>query len=181
MKIKLDFIIAAIDEMENGKDLQINEALAIVSCLELGEFGATTGKPRVCGSLDLLHLKNQVNYDSNYVCISCIDRLDGLSKVPVITGYKFTGETTFSKGKTFNKGDIISLDDFLPDENILKNCIPIYKILNGWKNSKKLTTKDKLDENLENFIEFVETNTGAEIISFGNGPKSDELVYLNKN
>jgi len=62
----------------------------------------------------------------------------------------------------------------------IKSCIPIYKVLNGWKNSKNLTTKDKLDENLENFIEFVETNTGAEIISFGNGPKTDELVYLNK-
>jgi len=164
-----------------NESLKINEAMAIVSCLRFGEFGATTGKPRVCGSLDLPHLKHQVNCDSNYICISCVDRLDGLSKIPIVIGYNYIGEDIYHRGQIFKRGDIINLDNFLPDENVLKYCIPIYEVLDGWQNSRKVEIGDKLDENLENFIEIVENSTKAQVVCFGNGPKSDELVYINKN
>ena len=163
-----------------GSSLRVNEAMAIVSSVRYGEFGATTGKPRVCGSLDLLHLKHQTNCDSNYLSISCMDRLDGLSKIPVVVGYKYVGEDVFCKGKLYSNGDLISLNDCLPDENVLRKCIPIYMLLDGWKNCRKLSVEDNLEENLENFIEFIENNTGAQIISFGNGPESNELVYISR-
>ena len=37
------------------------EAVAIVNCLDLGEFGARTRRPRVIGALDLMHMKHVVN------------------------------------------------------------------------------------------------------------------------
>ena len=163
----------------NGEKLMLNEALAISSCLKYGEFGATTGKPRVCGSLDLLHIAHVVKYQGGVFSVSCMDRLDGLEKVPVVIGYKYEGSQKQSNGIVFKKGDLIKIKEELPNEEILKNCKPIYKILNGWKSSN-IDSKGDLDKNLINFLNFIEKETGANIISFGNGENTEDIIYLNK-
>ena len=160
-----------------GKKITNNEALAIASCVEYGEFGATTGKPRVCGTLDLPHLAHTIKYQGKHLSISCIDRLDNLKKVLLVVKYIYKGKTKQSNGKIYKNGAIISLKNDLPNEEILKNCQPIYKKLPGWKTSQPIN-KTGLDKNLNNYLEFIEKQTNCQIVSFGNGPMTDDLVYL---
>ncbi len=161
----------------NNQPLTVNEALAISSCLQYGEFGATTGKPRVCGTLDLPHLTRAIKYQGKYLSISCIDRLDKLSEVLVVEQYKYKGRQKTSNGRTYHLNDLITIKDELPEEEILQHCQPIYKKLPGWQTSKPVN-KNSLDKNLNNFLNYVEKQTSCQIISFGNGPKTNDLVYL---
>ena len=160
-----------------NKKLTVNEALAISSCIQYAEFGATTGKPRVCGTLDLPHLAHTIKYQDKYLSISCLDRLDNLPKALVVVGYLYEGDSKVSNGKLYKKGLRISTKNDLPGEEILKNCRPIYKKLSGWQTSKILNKKN-IDENLSNFLEFIEAQTNCKIISFGNGPMTNDLIYL---
>ena len=53
------------------------------------EFGATTGRPRRCGWLDLVALRKAVNINSiSQLCITKIDVLDGLDKILVAEEYE---------------------------------------------------------------------------------------------
>lgn len=163
-------------EVLNEK-LKVNEAIAITSSVEYGERGATTGKPRVCGPLDLPHLKHMIKYQNKELTISCIDRLDGLNKIPVVVGYIYNDEKSrISNGITFNKGDKITLDNDLPSEVVLKHCKSIYEILDGWQTSK--VVNNEIDKNLNKFFNYIEEKTGAKIISYGNGPDTNDMVYL---
>ena len=178
--INKDYLLADGDKVDlEGKTLKLNEALAISSCLKFGEFGATTGKPRVCGSFDLLHLAHVVKYQGELLSISCIDRLDGLAKVSVIVAYEYNGEDKQSNGTIFKKGDLIKINNELPNEEILKNCEPVYEILEGWQSSKA-DSSGNLDKNLGIFFDFIENKTGAKIISFGNGPETEDIVYVER-
>jgi len=57
----------------------------------------------------------------------------------VVIGYKFNGKKSLIDRETeYHPGDIITLDDELPNEEVLKHCEPIYKILPGWKSSKNI-------------------------------------------
>ena len=160
-----------------NKKITVNEALAISSCVKYGEFGATTGKPRVCGTLDLLHLAHTIKYQGKNLSISCIDRLDKLEKVLVITKYLYKGKTQQSNGKIYKKGMFVSIKKDLPGEEILKHCYPVYKKLPGWQTSQ-IIQKNSIDKNLSSFLEFIEKKVNCKIISFGNGPMTNDLVYL---
>ena len=161
-----------------GDSLKVSEAMAIASCIKYGEYGATTGKPRVCGPLDLPHLKHLVQQQNKKVSFSCIDRLDGLEKIAVVVGYEYQGEQSrFSRGVWYNTGDKITLDGQLPTEKVLKDCVPIYEVLDGWNNSK-YEPGENLERGLERFFNYVQNKTGCKVISFGNGPETRDMVYL---
>lgn len=169
-----------IDVEINGQKLLISEAMAIASCIKFGEFGATTGKPRVCGALDLPHLAHLVRHQNKKVSLSCVDRLDGTHKIPVVVDYIFEGsKPIFSNGIQYKPGEIVKAIDNLPGEAVLRHCRPIYKVLDGWTNSS-YSKRDELEVRLSNFLEYVEDNTGCKIISFGNGPKTEDMVYLSR-
>lgn len=163
------------------RELMLNEALAIASCLHFKEFGTTTGKPRICGSLDLPHLHHMVKYQNKKVTFSCIDRFDGLESIIVVKGYEYVSENTrISNGEVYKFGDKIMVGDELPSEGVLKNCKPIYEVLDGWKTSNGTSHGDEIDQNLGKFFNYVETSTNCRIISFGNGPKTKDMVYIKK-
>lgn len=117
--------------------LTVLQALAIASNQKYDEFGTTTGKPRVCGSLDLPHMAHVAKFQGKRYSLSRLDGLDGFSEVAVVIGYKYVGEhEIFSNGRIYKSGDVITLEDQLPNEKVLAHCLPIYKVLSGWKTSK---------------------------------------------
>lgn len=156
------------------KPLTVNEALAISEVNTYGEFGSTTGKPRITGALDLPHLKNLRKYQGDKLSISCLDRADGLEHLLLVTGYIYEGDKYNYKGKIYNDGDKITVNDSLPGEEILKNCRAIYEVVPGWKKAESLET------NVQKYLSRIEDLTGMNIISIGIGPKTDEILYLEK-
>ena len=83
------------------------------------EFGATTGRPRRCGWLDLVALRKAVNINSiSHLCITKIDVLDGLDKILVAEKYEIEDQKY----------------DTLPamSQNQYEKIVPIYKEYSGW-------------------------------------------------
>lgn len=85
------------------------------------EFGATTGRPRRCGWLDLPALRRAIiNSSMDGLAITKLDVLDGLDKIKVCQAYELDGK----------KVDIAPLG-----AHMLARCKPIYAELPGWKTS----------------------------------------------
>ena len=72
----------------------------------------------------------------------------------------------------------------MPGENILKHCYPIIKVMDGWKNNPikkgELKEGDLLPKQTIEFLSNIQQYTNSEIISFGDGPETENLVYIKR-
>ena len=123
-----------------------------------GEYGATTGRPRRCGWLDLVALKYAVRINGiDRLAITKLDVLDTLDEVKINIAYECNGET---------------YNDFPASQELLKSCKPVYETLPGWKTDTSQMKKwEELPENakvyLERIARFVEAK--IQIVSVGAG------------
>ncbi len=82
------------------------------------EFGATTGRPRRCGWLDIVALRRAVQVCGiNALCVTKLDVLDGLDTIKLCVGYTFNGK---------------QVDLPLYDAESLEQCEPVYEEVPGW-------------------------------------------------
>src|SRR5210317_2339824 len=106
------------------------------------EFGATTGRPRRCGWLDLIALKYAVQINGvTQLMMMKGDVLSGFDSLKVCTSYKY-------------KGDIIN---HFPYNIEHENVVPIYTEMKGWnKDLTKMTELSQLPKTLIDYILFLE-------------------------
>ena len=161
--------------------------MAIGLSKKLGECGATTKKPRVLGLFDCVAHYEVNAVQGPYLSISGVDRLDGCRKVGIVVAYVYhdpQGRGSDSNGITYHDGHIISPGDALPCEELLKHCRPIVKVLEGWPdepiNSAKRAKDAPLPVGVQDLIGTIEHFTGATVISIGNGPGPDDLIYIKR-
>lgn len=128
-----------------------------------GEYGATTGRPRRCGWLDLVGLKHSMRVNGfTGIAITKLDILDGIDRLKVCVGYKY--------------GDSI-LEDFPKEIEILQNCEPIYEELQGWKESTSgIKDYEKLPQNAKKYLQFIEDFLKVKIQIISTGQKRDEII-----
>ncbi|CDZ16308.1 Adenylosuccinate synthetase [Candidatus Johnevansia muelleri] len=129
------------------------------------ELGSNTGRTRRCGWLDLVNMRYIIQINSiSGICITKLDVLDGLEKIFVCIGYK-------------NKnGNLIN--NFINIE-MLKELIPIYYDLPGWKESTLgVCNFDKLPYNAINYIYFIEKELGIPIDIISTGPERLQTIFL---
>lgn len=127
------------------------------------EFGATTGRPRRCGWLDLVALKYAVRINGmNELTLTKMDVMDGFEEIKVCTSYKINGKET----KVFP----LCLDE-------VENVEPVYTSLPGWdKDISGMTTWEELPTNAKSYIEFVEDYLGVKFTIISTGPKRKETI-----
>ncbi|MCD6224463.1 MAG: adenylosuccinate synthetase, partial [Deltaproteobacteria bacterium] len=129
-------------------------------------FGATTGRRRRCGWLDMVILKNAVRLNSlTGLVITKLDVLGGLESLKICTGYE-------CKGRAIN--------NFPSDIKTLGLCKPVYESLPGWEEDiSGITQLAKLPDNAKKYIKRIEelAETPAQIISVG--PGRDETIMIN--
>ena len=127
------------------------------------EFGATTGRPRRCGWLDLVALKYACRINGvTKLMMMKTDVLSGFDKVLVCTNYKYRGLI------------IDNLPYDLSDESIE----PIYQDFNGWSEDlRKLKNSDELPENLNKYIDFLEKELNIPIVIVSVGPDRKETLF----
>ncbi|AMC12155.1 adenylosuccinate synthetase [Lutibacter profundi] len=119
------------------------------------EFGATTGRPRRCGWLDLVALKYAVEINGvTQLMMMKGDVLSGFEKLKICTSYNYKGNNI----KHF-------------PYNIEKhNVTPIYKEFKGWKEDiTSMTTANTLPKELIEYIQFIEdfVKVPVKIVSVG--------------
>jgi adenylosuccinate synthase len=129
------------------------------------EYGAVTGRPRRCGWLDLplLRYSNQIN-GTEWLVVTKLDVLDELAEIPVCTGYKIAGKAI----------------DFVPaDVRGLESIQPVYRTFPGWRQSTEgIVEFDRLPSAAQNYLRFLESESGAKIGMVSTGPDRDQTLFL---
>ena len=128
-----------------------------------GEFGATTGRPRRMGWLDLVASRYGCQVQgSTCVALTVLDVLGYLDEIPVCVAYELNGK---------------KIDAFPPTVQ-LKHCKPVIETLPGWKcDIRGIRRYEDLPENTRRYIEFAEKAIGVPIKIVSNGPAREDIIY----
>lgn len=127
------------------------------------EFGATTGRPRRCGWLDLVALKYAVRINGvTELMMMKGDVLSGFEKLKVCTAYNY-------KGKKI---------EHFPYNIEAENVTPIYTEMKGWKEDlTKMSSADQLPKTLNAYIDFLEKELEVPIKIVSVGPDRVQTIH----
>ncbi len=127
------------------------------------EFGATTGRPRRCGWLDLVALKYACRINGlNELTLTKMDVMDGFETIKVCTSYRINGEETTVFPLALKK---------------LESVEPVYTELQGWdKDISGITEWEELPEAAKEYIAFIEDYIGVPFKIISTGPKRSETI-----
>ncbi len=129
------------------------------------EYGAVTGRPRRCGWLDLplLRYSNEIN-GTEWLVVTKMDVLDGLAEIPICTGYKLGGK---------------AIDTIPADVRGLESLQPVYTKLKGWSEpTEGITEFSKLPQAAQDYLAFLEKESGAKVGMVSTGPDRDQTMLL---
>ena len=128
-----------------------------------GEFGATTGRPRRCGWLDMVGLKYSMALNGvDVVALTKLDVLSGMPEIKVCTGYEYNGR---------------SLEGFPASPHILDEVVPIYETLPGWKGDiSGCTSFDSLPREARGYVEYIEKGLGVPVKLIGVGQERSQTI-----
>lgn len=126
------------------------------------EFGATTGRPRRCGWLDLVALNYTVKMNgATSLIMMKSDVMNDFETIKVCVGYKLNGEEI----------------DYFPFEADSDNIEPIYKEFPGWLcDVSKCRTYDELPKQQKEYIAFIEKTVGVPVDVISVGPDRAETI-----
>ena len=128
------------------------------------EFGATTGRARRCGWLDLVSLKYAVDINGvSELAMMKSDVMSGISKIKICTSYKQFNEETSRMPFSLNT-----------------SCLhPAYTEFDGWSEDiTNIRNESQLPANLKKYISFIEKNLEVPIKIISIGPRRDQTIYL---
>ena len=130
------------------------------------EFGATTGRKRRCGWLDLVALKRSLNINSvSGLCITKLDVLDGLETIKLAVAYRYRGEE-------------VSIPPSGAEN--FEACEPVYIEMPGWQDSTVgLKSWDQLPAAAIEYLRKIEDICGVPIDIVSTGPDRAETIIVN--
>jgi adenylosuccinate synthase len=128
------------------------------------EFGATTGRPRRCGWIDLVALKFACMINGvTKIVMTKADVLDAFEELNVCTAYEADGKNT----------------EEVPYQMIGINLNPVYKKFKGWKtDSSVLKNEKELPAAMQQYVQFINQYLGVKVNYISNGPGRDQIVSL---
>ncbi|MDA8126644.1 MAG: adenylosuccinate synthase [Deltaproteobacteria bacterium] len=131
------------------------------------EFGATTGRKRRCGWLDMVLVRHAVRVSGvTGIALTKLDVLTGIAKLKICTGYR-TEQGEFTESVPANL-------------RLLQQCRPVYEELDGWtediRGAKRI---EDLPGNTRRYIDRLESLSGARLALISVGPDRDETIILN--
>ncbi len=127
------------------------------------EFGATTGRQRRCGWLDMVALKRSLIINSvTGLCITKLDVLDGLDSLKIAVAYKLDGREVDAPP--------VGADQF-------EKCQPVYIDMPGWKESTVgARSLEDLPQAARDYLGRIETLSGTPIDIISTGPDRAETI-----
>ncbi len=127
------------------------------------EFGATTGRQRRCGWLDLVSLRRSLKLNSvTGMCITKLDVLDGMETIRICVAYKLDGR---------------EIDVPPAGADLLEKCEPQLVELPGWKESTVgVKSIDRLPQAARDYLDRVEALCGIPIDIVSTGPDREQTI-----
>ncbi|GAB2678995.1 adenylosuccinate synthase [Flavihumibacter cheonanensis] len=128
------------------------------------EFGATTGRPRRCGWIDLVALKYACMINGvTKVIMTKADVLDQFKELQVCTAYEVDGKET----------------PYIPFQMTRHQIKPVLKALAGWnQDTSQLKNPADLPASMKEYVSFINKFVGADVSHISNGPGRDQIVTL---
>jgi len=126
------------------------------------EFGATTGRPRRCGWLDLVALDFACMINGvTQLVITKADVLDSFDTLNVCEAYSIDGE----------------LKKQVPYQLMKSTIEPVFHTFEGWKSkSTDFTNYDQLPEEMKFYMQHITNFTGVPVNFISNGPGRDQII-----
>ncbi len=131
------------------------------------EFGASTGRPRRCGWLDLVAAKYAVMINGlNFIALTKLDVLSCMERIKVCTGYEIDGRV---------------VDTFPAEIDRLERIKPVYKEFPGWKTDiSGARSIDDLPENAKNYVDFIKDYLKVPYCVVSVGIDREDTIVLNE-
>jgi adenylosuccinate synthase len=132
-----------------------------------GEFGATTGRPRRCGWLDVVMLREAAIVNGfTSLAINKLDVLPAVDEIRIATAYRVNGKLT---------------DDFPMTLREIENAEPVYETLPSWKEDLRGCREfGDLPKAARDYVERVEALVGVPVEILSVGPGRDETIARNE-
>ena len=129
------------------------------------EFGATTGRPRRCGWLDLPQLKYAIMVNGvTQLCMMKADVLGEFDEIQVCTHYMHNGEKI----------------DYLPYGINPDEVEPVYKTFEGWPGDLTgLRKQENIPASLVAYVKMIEEEVGVKVAILSVGPDREQTLILN--
>ena len=126
------------------------------------EFGATTGRPRRCGWIDLVALRFACMINGvTKVVMTKADVLDAFKELSVCTSYSINGTST----------------DQVPFQMSKLPIVPELKSFKGWeKDITAMRNENELPVEMKEYIDFINKYLGVNVSFISNGPGRDQLI-----
>jgi adenylosuccinate synthase len=130
-----------------------------------GEFGATTGRPRRCGWIDIPALKHTIRLNGiTTLAVMKLDVLDTFEEISVCTHYEMNGKP---------------MEEFPATQTEWDRVVPVYTSFPGWKTPlSHLRTFDTLPKNAKSYIEQLQNLLGVPVGYISVGPDDEETILL---
>jgi adenylosuccinate synthase len=130
-----------------------------------GEYGATTGRPRRCGWLDLVSLRYSVRVNGiSRIAITKLDVLDDFDEIRVCTGYLLDGK---------------KIEHFPTDVQTLERVKPVYKVFRGWKRSiSGVRTYRDLPPRAKQYVAALQRSLKVKISMVSVGARRDQTLSV---
>lgn len=128
------------------------------------EFGATTGRPRRCGWIDLVALRYTCMLNGiTDVIMTKADVLDSFEELKVCTAYNINGAESTQ----------------VPFQLTRVEASPVYKTFAGWHtDTTSIKQASELPANMKTYIEFINEYVQAPVSYVSNGPAREQIISL---
>ncbi|HPZ09520.1 MAG TPA: adenylosuccinate synthase [Candidatus Eremiobacteraeota bacterium] len=128
-----------------------------------GEYGATTGRPRRCGWLDLVMIRYSCILNGiSGLAVTKLDVLDNFDIIKLCVGYEYEG---------------VIYKDFPQDLKVLENCIPVYREFPGWKqDTLDIRNYDDLPLEARKYLDYISEQAGVPIYLVSVGHKREQSI-----
>jgi adenylosuccinate synthase len=140
------------------------------------EYGATTGRPRRVGWLDLPLLRYSAQYTGQEAILTKLDVLDACREIKICTSYEYRGPDYAWGAETIRAGK--KLEVAIPNLEVMAHCVPAYKTFPGWCTPiRTMRSHRELPKALLDIIRFVEKEADIHVRAISVGPEREETIF----
>ncbi len=128
------------------------------------EFGATTGRPRRCGWIDLVALQFACMINGvTKIVMTKADVLDAFETLDVCTAYKLNGKESRQ----------------VPFQMDRQKPVPVYRTFNGWNtDTSQLKSYADLPATMKSYVNFINEYLGVNVHFISNGPGREQIIQV---
>lgn len=167
-------------EMQKYPDAGINHKDEFLQGIgirfEGDEYGATTGRPRRVGWLDLPLLRYAILRNGPHLVLTKLDVLDQCERIKICDGYIYTGPTYCYGERVINCGNKLKVA--IPNAEVLTHCQPVYKEFEGWQcDISKTRYLYDIPERLRKILQWLRFVTPGRLSILSVGADREDTIF----